>query len=195
MIILEQIDELDISMDIVVVSVDNMLTIKDLQNCININEDVGDQTADNINVTDKEETIDKITEIINTTKSIIEKYGFYVLDSDKSPFGDSISLYFTFCDDNEFNKEEVSLIIRIRLSDHDLTAWKRDTKKQDAIKRQFNNLKDYAKSNRFLNKHLDDNQEIPVKQVYITYENNDYTNWDEVYKQIDKKVEYFRHKH
>ena len=176
MIKIKQVDELDISLDIVIVSDYNV--IENLQYI--------DETID---ITTKAEC----DEIINNITKIIEDYGYYIVDNDIS--NQSNSLYFMFCKDDEFNKEEVALFITLRVSDHELPQWKKDKNKQIAKDRQLHRSQVIAHNNRWMNKNLKDDEEIPVEQIYIKYENEFYSEWQDVYDKIRKKLEAFANKH
>lgn len=132
-------------------------------------------------------------EISNNIIDIICGFGYYVIDSYESDR--SSSLYFRFCNENEFNSEEVTLIIGLRVADHELNLWNTDKSIQDAQNRQLNNLKGFAHDNRWINTKLKDNEEIPVKQIYIKYENEFYTSEEDVYNKIKEKLKTFKNKH
>lgn len=134
-------------------------------------------------------------EIIDNITHIIEEFGYTVLNETKSNKDGSNSLYFTFCKEDEFNTEEVTLIIRLRVSDHNLPMWSDDKRKQDAKNRQINNLKDYVNNNKWLNSKLKDNEEIGVDFIYVRYENAVYTEWEDVYRKIRQKLQSFSNKH
>lgn len=131
--------------------------------------------------------------IINKVVGIIKEFGYIVLDKNKSPYSDS--LYFLFCSDNEFDCTEVSLIIDLRLSNHELPKWDNDKSNKDAKDRQLNFVKGYAHDNKWLNKNLKDNEEISVEQIYVKYENEFYSTLDDVYKKVREKLQAFTSKH
>lgn len=142
---------------------------------------------EDINVSENEETI--ISDIVK----IIKSFGYYVTTSYKS--NGSNSLYFTFCKETEFDTQQVTLIIRLRVSDHELPLWKSDKSVQDAKNRQLNNLKQYAHNNKWLNTTLSDSEEIPVEYIYIKYENEFYVTEEDVYKKVQQKIAQFDTQH
>lgn len=134
--------------------------------------------------------------IITNIIGIINEFGYTeLMNKPKSNQSNSKSLYFTFCDENEFNTEEVELIVRMRVSDHNLPRWKNNKNEQDAINRQLNDLKAFAHDNKFLNKNLNVEEEIPVEYIYVKYENKWYSNIEEVYDKVRKKLQDFKNKH
>ena len=181
--LIKEIDELTIKLDIVIVSDDYNTTEDNLKHYSLVKEDANLGTEE------------ECKEIIGNITHIIEEFGYTVLNETKSNKDGSNSLYFTFCKEDEFNTEEVTLIIRLRVSDHDLPMWSGDKRKQDAKNRQINNLKDYANNNKWLNSKLKDNDEIGVDFIYVRYENAVYTEWEDVYKKIRQKLQSFSNKH
>lgn len=145
------------------------------------------------------ETIDvkhNTDNIVSTIINIIGEFGYTeIMGNPKSNKPNSNSLYFTFCNENKFNSEEVELIIRMRVSDHDLPRWKTDKTGQDAKVRQLNDLKAFAHNNRFINKNLKADEEIPVEYIYVKYENEYYSDIEEVYAKIRQKLREFQNKH
>ena len=131
-------------------------------------------------------------EIVRNVIGIIEDFGYTELKDIKSPKSDSI--YFIFCDDEELTNEEVNLIVCLRVSDHKLSSWGSDRTKQDAKNRQLKTLQQFADENRFLNKHISDNEHIPIYYIYVKYENEFYTELEDLYSQIRKKLQEFTNK-
>lgn len=170
MLFIEEInDELTISLEIITIS----------ENC-NINEEFNFE--------------DNYKNIISNVVSIIKEFGYEVLEKERSPYSDS--LYFIFCFKNEYNDTEVKLVIELRLSDHELPKWDNDKSKRDAKNRQLNFVKGYVHNNKeLLNKNLKDDEEIPVDQIYIKYENEFYSTLDDVYQKVREKLQAFTNKH
>lgn len=150
------------------------------------------------------EVLDYYTETVNINSNNCEKisnniidiicsFGYYVIDNYESDR--SSSLYFRFCNNDEFNAEEVTLIIGLRVADHELNLWNVDNSIQDARNRQLDNLKGFAHDNRWINTKLKDDEEIPVEQIYIKYENEFYTSEEDVYNKIRQKLKTFKNKH
>lgn len=179
MIKIKQVDELDISLDIVIVSDD--ITANDLQKYQYI-----DETIDIATDAECDKILDDIVKIIKS-------FGYYIVKRDRS--NQSNSLYFVFCKENEFDKEEVNLFVALRVSDHDLPQWEKDKGKQDAKDRQLHTYQGIVNDFKWLNKNLKDDEEIPVEQIYIKYENEFYSEWQDVYDKIRKKLEAFTNKH
>jgi len=165
------------------------------ENCLQISLDI-------IMITDElelNETIsikDNAEEIISNITNIITNFGYIdMTDNPKSNKPNSNSLYFTFCNENEFNSEEVQLIVRMRVSDHDVPRWRSDESERDAKIRQLNKLKSFAHNYRFMNKNLKTDEEIPVEYIYVKYENEYYSDIEEVYAKIRQKLRDFQNKH
>ena len=142
------------------------------------------------------ETIDvnsEFSKIKQDVTGIINSFGYTELEDVKK--SDSGSLYFTFCDEEDFNKEEVTLVIRMRVSDHTLPLWDDDKTEQDAKNRQKQNLQNYANSHKVLNKNYGNKDNFPVDFIYVKYENEFYNDLEDVYKKIRQKLAQFRNKH
>lgn len=104
-------------------------------------------------------------EIVDEIKRIITSFGYTLME--KEDRSDANSLYFTFCDESDFMKAEVDLIVRMRVSGHTLPLWPRDKSERDARKRQKLYLQKYADENRFVNKNLKDDEQISVDFIYM----------------------------
>lgn len=134
--------------------------------------------------------------IIANITSIINEFGYTeLMNKPKSNKSNSKSLYFTFCDENEFSSEEVELIISMRVSDHNLPKWDDEETNQNAKDRQLNYIKNRTKDYYILNKHLTDKDTIPVEYIYVKYENEWYSDTEEVYDKVRKKLQDFKYKH
>lgn len=131
--------------------------------------------------------------IVEEIKKIIISFGYTLME--KEDRSNANSIYFTFCDNDEFLSAEVTLIARMRVSGHKLPLWPKDKSERDAIKRQMSNLQKYADENRFVNKNLFDEEHIPVDYVYVRYENKYYTELDDLYSEIRRKLSRFKSKH
>ena len=83
----------------------------------------------------------------------------------------------------------------MRVSDHNLSKWNDKETEQDAKNRQLNHLKNQTKDYYILNKHLMDKDTIPVEYIYVKYENEWYSNVEEVYTKIRQKLRDFQNKH
>ena len=143
-----------------------------------------------------QETIDvenNVEKILDDIKKIIESYGYCEMHHAKSP--KSTTLYFTFCDEDKFNSEEVELVARLRVADHFLPKRETDRTNHDAEDRQLNDLQTFANKHKYINKNLKPDDDMPVKMLYVKYENEFYTDLDYVYDKIRKKLEWFRHKY
>lgn len=140
------------------------------------------------------ESIDMDSEaktIINDIKDIIEDFGY--MEADPPYQSKANSLYFTFLDTDQFLDQEVNLIIRMRVSDHKVPLWDCDRTEQDAKNRQLGYLKAFAHSLKDFNKNIcGTDEEIPVDYLYIEYENEFYTEPDDVYKKIRRRLAEFR---
>lgn len=170
MIIVEEINSecLQITLDIIIVT-DNTI-IKEV-----------------INVKDSAENI------IKNVTDIITDFGYEQLEIPYT--SDSGSMYFTFCDKDSYDLDEVELIIGMRVSDHNLSKWNDNETEQDVKNRQLNHLKNQTKSYYILNKHLTDKDTIPVEYIYVKYENEWYSNIEEVYSKVKQKLSDFKNKH
>lgn len=142
---------------------------------------------ENINVSENEEII------ISNIVRIIKSFGYYTMTSYKSE--DSNSLYFTFCKESEFDTQQVTLIIGLRVSDHELPLWNSDKSVQDAKNRQLDRLTQYAHKNKWLNKTLPNSEDISTEYIYIKYENEFYATEEDVYKKIRQKIAQFVKQH
>lgn len=136
---------------------------------------------------------DNCERISNNIIDIICSFGYFVMDSYRSDR--SSSLYFRFCNKNEFDTEEVTLVIGLRVADHELNLWGSNTSIQDAKNRQLTHLKNFAHDNKWINTKLRDDEEIPVEQLYIKYENEFYTSEEDVYNKIKEKLKTFKNRH
>jgi hypothetical protein len=143
-----------------------------------------------------QETIDvenNVEKILDDIKKIIEDYGYCEMHHAKSPM--STTLYFTFCDEAKFNSEEVELVARLRVADHSLPKRNNDKTNHDAEDRQLYDLQKFANKHKYINKKLKQDDDMPVKMLYVKYENEFYTDLEYVYNKIRKKLEWFRHKY
>lgn len=136
---------------------------------------------------------DNAEEIIKNVTNIITDFGYEQLEPPYT--SNSGSMYFTFCDKDSYDLEEVELIIGMRVSDHDLPKWIDKETEQDTKNRQLNYLKNQTSDYYILNKHLTDKDTIPVEYIYVKYENEYYSNVEEVYDKVRKKLREFRNKH
>ena len=148
------------------------------------------QIAEDIAI-DYEEFVDAVT-------SILHSFGFYEMDHHKSD--SSNSLYFYFCRETEFDVEEVNLIIGMRVSDHNPPMWRDDKSKKDAEGRFRDHVQRFADDNISLNKSLSNDPErvdesIPVATVYVKYENQFYSVYEDVFKKIREKLKKFKKDH
>lgn len=142
------------------------------------------------------ETIDvenNVQDIIDNITNIIIDFGYEELEPGKP--SDSKSMYFTFCDKDNYDSEEVELIIGMRVSDHDLPKWNDRETKQDAKDKQLNYLKNRTKDYYILNKNLTDKDTIPVEYIYVKYENEWYSDIDELYDKVRQTLSDFKNKH
>lgn len=172
-----------------------MIIMEETGDCLQISLDIIVVT-DDLELNETITVKDNAEEIITNITNIITDFGYIdITDNPKSNKPNSNSLYFTFCDENEFNSEEVQLIVRMRVSDHDVPRWRNDESEQDAKVRQLNKLKAFAHNNRFINKNLKADEEIPVEYIYVKYENEYYSNIEEVYAKIRQKLRDFQNKH
>ena len=173
MIIIEEFESdcLQISLDIVLVTKDN-----ELSEAINV--------KDNVN------------EIVKNITNIINDFGYEELEPGRpSSNSYSNSLYFTFCDKEDYDLEEVELIIGMRVSDHDLPKWDNDRTSQDTKNRQLDYLSNFTKNYYMLNKHLKNGDTIPVDYIYVKYENEFYSDLDDLYNKVKEKLQAFKNKH
>lgn len=137
--------------------------------------------------------IDKdFDEIVYAVLGILHSFGYIDLEQHKSP--DSNSLYFTFCRESEFDVEEVTLIIRMRVSDHKLPRWRNDKSEKDAQIRLQNKLQEFADENRDLNKHIYDDESIETAVVLVEYEHEFYNTYEDMFKEIRKDLRNFKRK-
>lgn len=169
-----------------------MIVIEELESdCLQIRLDIiivtnNDELRETVNAKDNaQEIIDNVTEII-------EEFGYIELEPGYP--SNSGSLYFTFCDADKYDSEEVELIIGMRVSDHKLPKWNNETE-QDAKDRQLNFLRNATRDYYILNKHLDNSEIIPVDYIYVKYENEYYSDIEEVYAKIRQKLREFQNKH
>lgn len=170
MILIEEVnpEHLQISLDIVIVTDD-----------VIINEAINAK--------------DNAKEIIKNVTNIITNFGYEQLEP---PYiSNSGSMYFTFCDKDSYDLDEVELIIGMRVSDHNLSKWNDKETEQDTKNRQLNHLKNQTKDYYILNKHLTDKDTIPIEYIYVKYENEWYSNIEEVYAKIRQKLRDFQNKH
>lgn len=181
MIIIEtqESNTLLISLDIIIVSDCCDINLDDLQKSVNVSENIDSDTD--------------YKKLLNSIIQIIEEFGYTVVNSSKS--NQSNSLYFTFCRDDEFNAEEVTLIVGLRVSDHNLPLWNSDKSIHDAENRQLHKLQQFAHDNKFLNNNLLDDEEIPVEYMYVKFENKFYVTLDDVLNKVRQKMQKFIKKH
>ena len=83
----------------------------------------------------------------------------------------------------------------MRVSDHNLPKWDDEETNQNAKDRQLNYIKNRTKDYYILNKHLTDKDTIPVEYIYVKYENEWYSDTEEVYDKVRKKLQDFKYKH
>lgn len=169
-----------------------MLIIEEISDELNISLEIIATTKD-YNIHEEFDFEENYEDIIQNIVTIIEEFGYEVLEKERSPL--SNSLYFIFCFKNEYNDTKVNLIVELRLSDHDLPIWSKDKGKQDAKNRQLNFVKGYAQANKELNKTLKPGEEISVDQIYVKYENEFYSTLEDVYKKVREKLQTFTNKH
>lgn len=170
MIIIEEVnsDNLQISLDIVIVS-------------------------DNSELTEDIDIENNVQTIINNITDIIIDFGYEELEPPYT--SNSGSMYFTFCNKSDYDSEAVELIVGMRVSDHDLPKWNDSETKQDAKNKQLNYLKNRTKDYYILNKNLTDKDTIPVEYIYVKYENEWYSDIDELYDKVRQTLSNFKNKH
>ena len=84
----------------------------------------------------------------------------------------------------------------MRVADHVVQKHKDDKTRQDAINRQIHDLQKFAdKYKNTLNKDIKQDEIMPVKMLYVMYENEFYTDLEYVYYKIRKKLEWFKNKY
>lgn len=149
--------------------------------------------TDNIELTENIDIENNVQTIINNITDIIIDFGYEKLEPPYT--SNSGSMYFTFCDKNSYDLEEVELIIGMRVSDHNLSKWNDNETEQDAKNRQLNHLKNQTKDYYILNNHLTDKDTISVEYIYVKYENEWYSDVEEIYDKVRKKLQNFKNKH
>lgn len=137
-----------------------------------------------------ESDFDKIKKDVS---KIIMSFGYTELE--KADISDHGSMYFIFCKKSEYDTDEVTLITKMRVSDHKLPLRDGDKTQQDAINRQIRNFQQYANDYRELNKNLMDSEEITATCIYVKYENEFYTELEDLYSKIRRKLQAFASKH
>ena len=149
-----------------------------------------DHDMDMLETINPESDFDKIKKDVS---EIIMSFGYTELEkADISKHG---SMYFIFCKKNEYDTNEVTLITKMRVSDHILPLRDDDKTQQDAINRQIRNFQLYANDNKWLNKNFGDSDEMPATCIYVKYENAFYTELEDLYSKIRKRLEVFANKH
>lgn len=124
--------------------------------------------------------------IIMTLKSA----GYYELDHNQSNRQDSNSLYFTFCKETEFNIQQVRVVFRLRVSNHQLPMWKSDKNFKDAITRFTNDIENHVgDSMDLLQENLpEDERVLGQVPVLIQYEDDWYTTYGDVLNAVIRKL-------
>lgn len=124
--------------------------------------------------------------IIMTLKSA----GYYELDHNQSNRPDSNSLYFTFCKETEFNIQQVRIVFRLRVSNHQLPMWKSDKNFKDAITRFTNDIGNHVgDSVDLLQENLPEDERILGQvPVLVQYEDDWYTTYGEVLNAVIRKL-------
>lgn len=132
-------------------------------------------------------------EVISAIDGILFGQGFTMIDHHQSNQSDS--MYFVFCRETEFEIEQVTLIIGLRVSDHDLPRWKGEKTDKEARQRMELKLKDFAKENKsVLNPSLPEDEEIETDMIFIKYENEFYSVYGDVFNKIRQKIKDFKRK-
>lgn len=132
-------------------------------------------------------------EIISAVHGILHGQGFTMLDHHKS--NQSNSLYFIFCRETELEVEQVTLIIGMRVSDHDLPKWGGEKTDKEARMRMDRKLQEFAYKNKdLLNDSLSDEEYIDTAMVYVKYEHEFYSTYGDVLNKIRQKVKDFKRK-
>lgn len=170
-----------------------MIVIEELDNdTLQISLDIM-IVVDNIELNETIDVENNVQDIIDNITNIITDFGYEELEPGKP--SDSKSMYFTFCDKDDYDSEEIELIISMRVSDHNLPKWDDEETNQNAKDRQLNYIKNRTKDYYILNKHLTDKDTIPVEYIYVKYENEWYSDTEEVYDKVRKKLQDFKYKH
>jgi hypothetical protein len=132
-------------------------------------------------------------EIISAVHGVLNGQGFTMLDYHKS--NQSNSLYFIFCRETELEIEQVTLIIGMRVSDHDLPKWGGEKTDKEARLRMNRKLQEFANENKdVLNDSLSDDEYIDTAMVYVKYEHEFYSTYGDMLSKIRQKIKDFKRK-
>lgn len=163
--------------------------------------------VDEVAVTASEETYDlpianrkiaedvaiEYEEIISAVHGVLHGQGFTLLDHHKS--NQSNSLYFIFCRETEIEVEQVTLVIGMRVSDHDLPKWGGENTDKEARNRMVHKLQEFANENKeLLNESLSDDDFIDTLMLYVKYENEFYSTYGDMLNKIRQKIKDFKRK-
>lgn len=135
---------------------------------------------------------DEYDEVVAELIRIVESFGYVELEKHKS--NQSNSIYITFCRESEYERQEVTLIARLRVSDHDLPRWKKDTSPHDAESRMMNDARGFVQDNSFLNTRPNGLDTIEYEPIIVKYENEFYTTYNDVFKKVQDKISKFHNK-
>ena len=135
---------------------------------------------------------DEYDEVVAELIRIVESFGYVELEKHKS--NQSNSIYITFCRESEYERQEVTLVARLRVSDHDLPRWKKDTSQHDAESRLMNDARGFVQDNSFLNTRQNGLDTIKYEPIIVKYENEFYTTYNDVFKKVQDKISKFRNK-
>lgn len=151
-------------------------------------------TVNNGNRQIEKDIEEEFYDFVRTILGKIESYGFYELDSAKSPYSDS--LYFTFCYESEHRVTKVNTVFYLRVSDHDLPDWGKDISQKDLKKKHHTkNALDAEKRYRTLNVSLPDDQKLNVVDSYVRYDGKISVFFDVVMDDVDRRLRYLLRKH
>lgn len=131
---------------------------------------------------------------VSSIISTIHSCGFTEIESDKSPYSDS--LYFTFCHDSELDKSTVEVLFYLRVSDHDLPVRSKDINKAGARARKLSEDEQDSKHYTWMNDKYaswtyEDSDPTPFTIVdeYVKYEGTRYDNFSEIISMVRNRLE------
>lgn len=132
-------------------------------------------------------------EIVSMVDGVLYGQGFQMIDNYKS--NQSNSMYFIFCRETEYEVEQVTLIVGLRVSDHELRHWQGDASDRESKERMRKKIQEFADEYKsLLNDSLDDDEHIDTAMVFVKYENEFYSTYGDMLNKIRQKIKDFKRK-
>lgn len=131
---------------------------------------------------------------VSAILSTMHSCGFVDLDSNKSPYSES--LYFTLCHDSEFVNASAEVLFYLRISAHELPVHSKDIDLDGAKARKLKLDEDDSKRHTWINNEFgkrsyskDDPTPFSIVEEYVKYEGNCYTNFTDIISLVRKRME------